>query len=278
MKAKGVNVKGQLPVIQNLKSPMFQRELNNSIDKKRDEIIDLAVDENIKNITFSYETVTEGNVLSVIIYGTNPAKYNSFVKSICINKNTDTYIKIRDVLGQNGIEYANDVISGVKAQNPHTKYFGDCTVSENRAFYFKNNNIIILFGAGEIAPISKGVLSFEVNKSGIKNFVVKNVNLFTKDNYKVKMLPLRVILQNFGYETLWNKKDSSISIKKNNTVITSIVVGRNSYRKMGASPRQLEYPPEIKNGNTYVPISFFTEILSFYASSDDNGNVTVSVA
>lgn len=275
---KNTKATGNIPVVKNLSNPVFQYKLNSSIEKVYEDKLNSAVVKKVKNIKFGYETVIDSNIISIIIYSTNVMTSTSEVSSFVINKTVNSHISINNVLGTNGLSYTNKVISNKIKNDTKTKYFDFKGITSESAFYVKGGNVYAVFGAGEIAPVSKGVLKFEIPTKNITNYVINSDspnNYYVKSAYNVKMIPLRSTIENFGYSLEWNNSNGSISIKRGEFV-TSITVGRNSYYKGKMFPKQLEFAPEIKNGITYVPISFFEEILGLLFSVDSVGNVTIS--
>lgn len=269
-----LKVTGTIPEVKNLSNPVFQYKLNEAIQNEYKQKVSQASANKIKNLKFSYESAIDGNVLSILLYSTNISTSISDVKSFVINKSTNTYVTINTLIGDNGINYANKVIANKIKNSSKIKYFGKTTITENQAFYSSRGNPVVVFGAGQIAAASNGNLRFEIPASGLKNLKLNSKDYYVKNQYNVKMIPLRSTVEYFGYSTSWNSKNNSIYITKGN-FSTKITVGRNSYYK-GNMPKQLEFAPEIRNGSTYVPISFFSEILNLLFAVDNSGNVTIS--
>ncbi len=271
-----LKITGSIPVIKNLINPMFQYKLNKAIENVYNEKISAAESKKIHSLNFSYEIIPDTRYISVLIYSTNPSTKQSEVTSFVITKAVNEYASVNSILGSNGISFVNKYVSNKISSDTKTKYFNSASITENTPFYVKNGNITIVYGAGSIAAVSKGVLRFDVPSGNITNLSVSSENYYTKPLYGVKMINLRYAVQSFGYALTWDSKQNKITVSKNGSPITTITIGRNSYSKGKFSPKQLEYAPEIKDGRTYVPISFFEEILGLLASADDKGNITIS--
>jgi len=269
-----INIKGYIPIIKNLTNPIFQYNLNQTIQKNYEEIILDASKNSVRTITISYDVISSDNFLSIILYVSNTNKKTSSIKTFVVDKTKNKYAKINDILGVNGLGYANKMVSNLIKNDKTTNYFNTSAVTENTPFYVKNENVVIPYGAGEIAAVSNGIINFEVPKGNIYNYTVKNY--YTKTMYNIKMIPIREVVEHFGYTVLWNSKTETIQINKGSEYITSIKVGRNSYPKSKASPKFLESAPEIKNSKTYVPVSFFEEILDLLYAPETNGDITIS--
>lgn len=271
-----VKVTGNVPVIKNLSSPVFQSKLNTTIENTYNKTINDAPAAKIKTLNLSYDIVVDGNYLSVILYATNTATKASTVNTFVINKSTNTYQSINSILGSNGVNYSNKVIENKIKNDKTTKYYSTPTITNDQSFYCKNGNIVVIFGAGKIAPASKGVRSFEILKNKLKNVYINPINYYVKSGYNVKMVPLRTVADAFGYKLAFNSATNKVTITKG-SFTTTITIGRNSYSKGQSSPKQLEFAPEIRNGYTYVPISFFGQILDLLFSVDGENRVVISM-
>lgn len=107
---------------------------------------------------------------------------------------------------------------------------------------------------------------------------------FTVDAEKVRkdgdvvMLPLRSVSEGLGYEVGWSDELQKITV---GTVPMGVnfVLGENKYNKSRMTPFTLEKAPEMvifgDYGVTYVPASFFTEILWAEVVENEDGTVIV---
>lgn len=91
----------------------------------------------------------------------------------------------------------------------------------------------------------------------------KEINeIIAQDRYTVDgttMIPLRKVVEHFGYEVEWKPETYSIILSKQNSSF-QITIGENRY----AYNRSLQYfdiAPEIKDGKTYVPEGFLQPLL-----------------
>lgn len=268
-----VKISGYIPNIINLSNPVFQYKVNQAITQEYNNKISQASNKKIKSLKFSFETIIDNNIISVLLYSSDLNTSITDISSFVLNKSTNSYIEINDILGTNGINYANKVISNKINTDNKTKYTSIPVINEKQSFYVKNSNIVIIFGTGKIAPVSKSTQRFEIPKDKIKNVTVKSY--YTKPQYNVKMIPVRSVLQQFGYSISWNGTTNTITASKGN-LSTKIIINKNKYYKNNIYPKQLEFAPEILDGITYVPISFFSEMLNMLIAVDSSGNVTIS--
>jgi len=271
-----VKATGVMPSVVGLKNPIFQYKLNYQIKTDFDTYFSNAPANKIKNFKVSYEAIDYNDILSLIIYYTNSVNSEQDVKSYVINKSLNSYVTINDILGGNGLKYCNKVIENKIKTDKNIKYsISSPNITDTQAFYVKDGNIVVVFGSGKAAKTQKGTIKFEVPKDKISNFVISSTDCYLISEYNVKMVPLRATLEYFGYSVLWSDSQNTIAISKEN-MNTKITIGRNSYYKPKNSPKQLEAAPQIKNGKTYVPISFFNDILGLLFAVDSNGDVTIS--
>lgn len=270
-----VKVTGNVPVIKGLSSPVFQSKFNSTIENTYNKTINEAAGNKIKNLKLSYDIVIDGNYLSVILYATNWTTKAATINTFVINRSNNTYQSINSVLGSNGVNYSNKVIANKIKADKAINYYQVPTITNEHPFYCKDGNVMVIFGAGSIAPASKGNRVFEIQKNKLKNVFVNPMNYYAKSGYNVKMVPLRSTAEALGYKLSFNSATNKITVSKGNFSST-ITVGRNSYSKGNTSPKQLEFAPEIRNGYTYVPISYFGEILDLLFSVDNNNNVVIS--
>lgn len=137
----------------------------------------------------------------------------------------------------------------------------------------KGSKLLVFFGAttrsipAQTAPEKIIVLEkFEDMK--LVNFDIVTINnktveldgkIYTnKDG--VVMVPLRQITEDLGYTLTWNAKDYSTELTRG-AEWTRVKIGENNY-SFAKMAFELEAAPELKDGKTYVPVSFLTRALA----------------
>jgi hypothetical protein len=70
------------------------------------------------------------------------------------------------------------------------------------------------------------------------------------------MVPLRAVAEALGYEVGWDGANRRATVGS-----VAVTPGLNEYAGEDGEPRQLEAAPVLRNDRTYVPISFFTDIV-----------------
>lgn len=81
-----------------------------------------------------------------------------------------------------------------------------------------------------------------------------------KDVDGVKLVPVRKLAEGLGLEVVWNGEDKSVTVGTIPMGV-SFKIGENSYSKSKMTPFVLEAAPQLINDTTFVPVSFFEEVL-----------------
>ncbi|MDL2248339.1 copper amine oxidase N-terminal domain-containing protein [Tyzzerella sp. OttesenSCG-928-J15] len=85
------------------------------------------------------------------------------------------------------------------------------------------------------------------------------------------MLPLRAIAEAAGFDVNWNGEIGAITVGR----AINLKVGEDYYTFAKMAPITLGQAPVIKDGNTYVPMSFFTEVMNLEVVIAD-GHITLN--
>lgn len=200
-----------------------------------------------------------------------------------------------------------EIASQIKEQmGQENKYYfededGFKTVSDDQKYYIEDGKLVIVFDEYTIAPGYMGSPEFTIPMDSI-NDMLQNPQLFTGDNtenliddvsvfnkmiinnnevslnnqmYKnengVVMIPLRQVAEALGYEVTWNDESKSVELVKG-VHWTKLTIGEDNY-SFAKMLIKLGTAPETKDGNTYVPLSFTSEVLKAIVSTSDDGTV-----
>lgn len=90
-------------------------------------------------------------------------------------------------------------------------------------------------------------------------FVVDGEDAITDEN-GVIIIPVRKYAEGLGLEVGWNDEDRSVTVGTIPMGV-SFKIGENSYSKARMTPFVLEKAPQIIDDLTYVPVSFFEQVL-----------------
>ncbi len=266
-------ISGKLPYIDGLSNTKLQKSINSAIENVYNS---KTQSKNLKSVEFSYEYKVSKDIHSLVIYSkVTDIGTKTQIDTVCFNTSSSNLLKITDVLGVNGVQIANKIIQDKMRKQPQVFYPDFDGISPDQSFFVENGIVKICFGQSEIAPINQGIIYIDVNPENIIPLVVKNRSYVVKDDYQLKMIPLREVCETFGYNVTWLNADSAVSIYKKDNFIT-IYPGKNAYTKGKNYPKSLESAPEIINGSMYVPLSFFELFLDSVYTVDSNDNIIFS--
>lgn len=275
-KRGALSVTGSIPYMKNYKDYALQNNLNEAISSAyQAKIKDVEKSKYNKNVHFVSTLDKNDNIVSVILHVTiTSSTTKNDIITFNYDESTNKILMINDILGPNGVNIINNYIKKQIPKNP-TKYNLNFNgIDKNQSFYLKENNFVVIFDQGKMGPVSENNISFEINPKKILDYTINKDDYFTKENYEIKMIPLRNVSEKFGYEVSWNNITKSIDITKN-SFKTSLVINKNNYRSDDTKFKILESEPILKENTTYVPISFFDEMLGIVYSIN-NSSITFS--
>ena len=286
---EGLEIKGEIPYLQNLDS--FGDVLNERIDGTYRQKVSSAKESKARSITFSlwqdghysYKGISSLLLRTSITTAVSKDEISSFN----FKPDEARLIGVNDILGPNGLVIAGKVISQNIRANSERYYTNFSGLQDSDAFYASDdgNIIVFLFDAFQIAPGSEGIIAFPLKIDGVINTkpIKKDEGYWIKNtSYSLKMVSLRAVCDELGYEISWNENSKVITIERGGDVTVSLKTGINTYMSRRAGARQdqrrsLESAPVMKDNVTYVPISFFDQILELVAYHvDENENIIFS--
>ncbi len=147
-----------------------------------------------------------------------------------------------------------------------------------------NRNLVVLYGIStKSIPAQtnpdKIVVLFEKALSGnvaSMNIVVNNKTIEAPSAYTNKngtfMVPLRAIAENLKFDVNWEGKTKTVMLGKG----ICLTIGKDNYIYMKTAPIQLGTAPEIVDGKTFVPISFFKDVLGMKTVNVSGSEIVIS--
>ena len=133
----------------------------------------------------------------------------------------------------------------------------------------RNKNLIVFYAIATFSipalttPLKIIVLNPELNATldvSKMDIIVNNQKINAPAAYVnssgVVMVPLRAIAQALGFDVKWDNGTKTVNL--GNTI--SLKIGINYYTYARMAPIELSAAPELVNGITYVPLSFFKEV------------------
>ena len=91
---------------------------------------------------------------------------------------------------------------------------------------------------------------------------------FVKDDQGDLMLPLKSVAEALGYQVNWNNETRTVELIKGARYIT-VSTKENAYTFSKMAPTELSKMALLKNGSSFVPEDFITEMLEAYGSLTD---------
>ena len=285
LREEGLDIKGELPEMYNLDK--LGVILTDQIKETYRQKVAAAKESKARSILFEWEFYTSGNVSSLLLKTTiTTAVSKEEVNSFNFAPDGSRIISVNDVIGPNGLQIANKVISQRIRANSEFYYASFPGLQSTDAFYVSDGEIVFLFDAFKIAPGSAGVIPFPLEIDSVINsrLVKKDEGYWVnKSNYGLKMVSLRAVCRDLRYTVDWNRTTKKTTVERVGDITVTLKTDDNIYESSRPNApnkiqsRSLESAPTIVDGVTYVPISFFDQILELVAYHvDDNGNIIFS--
>jgi hypothetical protein len=284
---EGMDIKGVLPCIPT-RYGEFGTELNAQIDKVYKQKISNAKESKARTINFSYEVSDCWGLTSLLIYTTTSTTFSKAeVNSFNFVLDESRFITVEDLLGTTGFKLSDKIITAIVRADTERYFANFPGLSTEQAFSFTDDEeIIFMFDAFQIAPGSEGIIKFPIRMANIKSVTIQSgVGYWVKnETYGLKMVSLRDVCEPLGYSIGWNSANKTVVVTRPEGQVVQLSPTTNVYVTGKAetpdkvSKRALESSPQIVDGKTYVPISFFDQILDsvvYQVNKDDS--VTFSV-
>nr|WP_302328436.1 DUF3298 and DUF4163 domain-containing protein [Salirhabdus salicampi] len=189
-----------IPEFKGMEDTFFQMKLNYYLKKVADEqkekflndIKELSkTNENTKNsspnrLTVEPVLVANGTVVSVrtTIYKRLGDEEEEKVRTLNIlNEEKAKPLRLKDLF-KKGVPYKSMISSKIQEEMVHKKREGMqffegkkefTTIDKKQPFYIKNEKLVIVFDAGEIAPQSAGTVFFPLSIADLKDKLKKNI-------------------------------------------------------------------------------------------------------
>ncbi len=270
----GVVVKGEVPVCEGL-----NLELDNIINEKVGAFYDSVVasyTDSARSIAFSYKAVEYEQYYSLLVYANVTSVVSpSLVFAVCVDTENERIVNLADVLGPNGVKLANDFISLKVAQTKgyNANFTG---INAQAKFYIDGGSICFPFDKYAIAAGSLGVVELVLPLEDCVNLTVMREDYYLLTQYNVKMIRLSQVVESFGYTLSWKQDINAVAVNYGFEEFITIAYGKNSYQIRGQNVKILEAAPAATDARTYVPISFFSEIMGLHYSINSDGDITFS--
>jgi len=267
-----VRLRGQRPVV-NVEGD-FGELLDARFQSQFNEFIRLAGD-SARTLTFAFEVTVSGGFVNVKFFCNRTAEEQHVLTTV-INSVTGEIVSLADVTGVNGVRLINQALLARVAANPSQFSAGFTGITANQNFYMNGTTAVLMFNEFEFINARTGRVRANINLDDITNVVV-NPDEHIQDSNGIQIKQLRHVIGNgIGYELTWTDITNTVNIASEETNIT-ITIGRNSYvnaRHPGIL--ELEVAPQLFNERTYLPLSFYTQIMNLTYHIHQDGSITFS--
>ena len=272
---EGLELEGRIPALTSYAGAV-QLRVNPVIDQVIEGKIADAREIRARSLTFEFETYFSDPYMSIILKSTAAsASSKTEVVSINFNTNTGNLITAADVVGSHVVQLADRLLVEMVRRNPTRYNPSFAGMREDQAFSITDTEITFWFNEFQLAPGFEGIVPLSLRLDSIKEITLTRFDYRVTGGFNLKMVPLRRTLEALGYQIDWDPETHGTSVYHNDELIIKIMPNVNNYVRESRFTRSLEAAPEIRNDNTYVPISFFDQILSLVAFSiDDQDNIT----
>ena len=104
----------------------------------------------------------------------------------------------------------------------------------------------------------------------VENKIIKAPNAYTSGQGAV-MVPLRPVAEELGYKVVWNGELGSVTLGQ----YISLKPGDDNYVSRDGEIIPLEYAPSLVDGNMFVPLNFFREVMGLNNAYVFEGQIVI---
>ena len=273
---EGLEMEGRIPALTKSAGSLVQTRINNVINRTIADKVADAREVRARTLTFDFETSFSEPYMSIILKST-AASASSKTEVVSINFNTVSgeLIAAEDVVGAHVVQLADRLLVEMIRRNPERYNPGFAGMRDDQAFSITDSEVIFYFNEFQLAPGFEGIVPLTLNLGDINEVTLSRDQFRIYGGFNLKLIPLRPVLLELGYGLGWDMETGRPSVYHNNELVIELIPGVNDYVRESRFTRSLEVAPELSGGHTWVPISFFDQILSLVAYSiDENDNIT----
>jgi len=258
-------------------------EINERISAAATDLIDGALRLRARTITFSYDVhstiYNETEVVSVVMYASIAAvTVREAVRTINFNAQTGEAMTLACVMGENFAPLPMRILTEWTHNYPERYY--SAQNAPLSAFYITDTQLILLFDEFQISTAAGGLGRLEMTLDRIIRLepIPPHLYQIREDIYNLKMVPIRLIIEEMGYDVDWDRREGRVHIwrsgsRDDNDLMMEIIMGQNRYGWGDVPARALEALPmiDLPNGRILIPITFFDQIMprTIYYVDDD---------
>jgi hypothetical protein len=275
---EGLDLRGYIPVV----DPSFgfgHLFLNAHIE---DEIVVPFISEargRARSITFSHDVYVANGVVSIVIFAEiATAIPHTLVRSVNFDTLTGELLCINEALNLEVSPLIMRKLDEMFRSDPASFNTATTVNPEALAFYLTHTELVLLFDGFSLSSRDGEVTALALSRNGIRTYtLLADEYVLSPAGYNLKLLPLRRVVENLGYLVEWFPETERVEVWLNGSLIIEFYAFDNNYVVSGIMQITLETPPMLvpPNGNMYVPITFFDQVLplTVYTISPE-GNIT----
>lgn len=259
-------VVGYYPRIVYSQNKNFENDMNIKIVDYCNEIINQAsTSKYIKKVVIDFKetrNISKYTKSIIIESSVTSSTTKRQVKAFTIDTKNAKLLSITDdlCLGPSGLEIASSIINKQILNNTDKYNITFTKITDDNNFYIDNNNLHVVYANHNFILKIDSIVMYTLNKNSYVS--LKN------------QVPLREVSEKFGFIVKWNEKDKKIEVIKDD-FIASIEIDKNTYI-INNTNKILDFPPILKDSLTYVPISFFDQVLDIKYSITSNYDIIFS--
>ena len=272
---EGLEMEGRIPSL-TAHTGVLQNRVNAAIDGIISDKISDAREIRARSLTFAYETHFSDPYMSIILKSTaTSASSKTEVVSVNFNVNTGELLSASDVVGPHVVNLADRLLVEMVRRDPARYNPNFAGMRQDQAFSITDTEVTFWFNEFQLAPGFEGIVPVSLQLGDIREITLMREDYHVREGFNLKMVPLRRVAEALGYRVAWNRDSRGSSVFFDGELVIKITPGVNNYIREQRFTRSLEAAPAIVDGTTYVPISFFDQILSLVAFSiDEDDNIT----
>lgn len=275
----GLIITGEVPLFEAVSNESLREGLVQRFTTQNNNFVQTHM-ASAHSIDYTTSIYTFGRFVSVVVVKEAvSASANASVFTAVIDSTANNIISLQEY-NVNALRLVNSHIRNIIAENPRGFVTGFTGISQGHPFYLNNDGeLVIPFASAELMPENRDVHRVTLDTRNIIDVSLDENYFHTlpQNQYNTVMVRLAYVIGRFGYTTEWDADSRTVYIFRDGEQVSSVTIDNNAYYYGGTAPRELEVAPMLSSaGFTYVPLSFFDEILGISTVVDSNGNIIMS--
>jgi hypothetical protein len=216
-----------------------------------------------RSVSFRYEYHPTEDVISIVIFADVATTLpHTLVRSVNFCPENGTLLSVNQATSMDIMSLAERFLSEKIRSNPERYYAALAAPFSAQTYYLSNGRLVIMFDGFRLSTRVGEIETIEINLNNVRTVILSPENYRTDGPYGLKMIPLRTMLEwHLDYEVYWCDWTHMVVVSRNGMNIIELRPDDNDYIVLGTQRRSLEAAPQIIEGNMYVPITFFDQIL-----------------